>query len=105
MKINRPKHIDSMTDFEKKHTPSVEIIAGKVIVKVGSGITHPMNPEHLITNIELLVDGNIAAEKELDDEDEPAATFELDERTVETSKIMARATCNLHGTWESAIVG
>ncbi len=101
MKINKPRNPDLMNDFEKKHTPSIERISKKIIVSVGSGIEHPMNPEHYITYIELFLNGESLEIKELDSEDAPNATFELDSEPSPLDKLIAHANCNLHGTWES----
>ncbi|MBN2102101.1 MAG: hypothetical protein JW716_04490 [Candidatus Aenigmarchaeota archaeon] len=101
MKINRAKNPDSMIDFEKKHTPFIEKVSRKIIVSVGTEIEHPMNPEHYITWIELLLNGESLGVKELDNEDPPSATFELDKEPFPSDEIKARANCNLHGTWES----
>ena len=105
MKINKPKHLNSMNDFEKKHSPVIEIISSKVIVKIGNGIEHPMNPEHFITWVELFLNGEHLERKELDSEDEPAATFELDSEPSPLDSITARSNCNIHGTWESVKKG
>jgi len=101
MKINRAKDPESMIDFEKKHTPSIERISRKVIVNVGSGIEHPMNPEHFIEWVELFINDESVDVKELDSEDRPSVTFELDSEPLPTDKIKAHIHCNIHGTWES----
>ena len=100
MKIHRPKHTDSMNDFEKTHTPSIEVLAEEVIVTVGE-IEHPMNPEHFITRIELLINGREEASKELNYDDKPSVTFKLGRPLFPDDRIAARAMCNIHGVWES----
>ena len=87
-----------MTDFEKKHTPILEISSGKVIVRVGE-ITHPMEEEHYIQYIELFKDGESIEKKELKPGDEPKAEFE----NVLLGNLKAQELCNLHGLWESMI--
>jgi len=101
MKIKKAKNPDSMIDFEKKHTPSIEKISKKIIVSIGSGIEHPMNPEHYIEWIEIFINDESISIKELDSEDHPSATFELDSEPFPSDKIKAQARCNLHGIWES----
>ena len=86
-----------MTDFEKKHTPAIEISGDKVIVKIGDGIVHPMEEDHYITHIELFKDGASIEKKELKPGDEPKAEFE----GVSLGNLKAQALCNLHGLWES----
>ncbi len=101
MKINKAKHPESMNDFEKKHTPCIEIIATKAIVKVGCELVHPMNPEHHIEEIELYLNGELIGKEKLYEEGEPSATFALEREILPDDSLVARATCNLHGTWES----
>lgn len=96
MELNKPKDPDNMTDFEKKHTPILEISGDKVIVKIGE-ITHPMEEEHYIKYIELFKDGISIAKKELKPEDKPEAEFE----DVTLGDLKAQELCNLHGLWES----
>ena len=97
MEVNRPKDINNMTDFEKKHTPSIEISGGKVIVKIGYGIIHPMEEEHYITYIELFKDNESIAKKELNPADKPEAEFE----NIPLGNLKAQELCSLHGLWES----
>jgi len=98
MELNKPKDPNNMTDFEKKHTPILEISSGKVIVRVGE-ITHPMEEEHYIQYIELFKDGESIEKKELKPGDEPKAEFE----NVLLGNLKAQELCNLHGLWESMI--
>lgn len=97
MELNKPKDPNNMTDFEKKHTPAIEISGDKVIVKVGDGIVHPMKEDHYITYIELFKDDQSIAKKELKPGDEPKAEFE----NVPLGNLKAQELCNLHGLWES----
>lgn len=97
MEITRPQDPANLTDFEKKHTPAIEISGDKVIVKVGDGIVHPMEEDHYITYIELFKDGESIAKKELKAGDEPKAEFE----GVSLGNLKAQELCNLHGLWES----
>ena len=97
MEINKPKDLNNMTDFEKKHTPAIEISGGKIIVKVGDGIIHPMEEDHYITYVELFKDGQSIVKKELKPGDKPEAEFE----NIVLGALKAQALCNLHGLWES----
>ncbi len=97
MDLNKPKDPNNMTDFEKKHTPAIEISGDKFIVKVGDGIIHPMEEDHYITYIELFKDNESIAKKELKPGDEPKAEFE----NITLGELKAQELCNLHGLWES----
>ena len=96
MELNKIKDPENATDFEKKHTPVLEISGGKVIVKIGE-ITHPMEDDHYIEFIELFKDGISIAKKELKPGDKPEAEFE----NVTLGNLKAQELCNLHGLWES----
>ena len=97
MELNKVKDPNNMTDFEKKHTPIIEISGDKVIVKVGDEIVHPMEPDHYIQYIELFKDNESIAKKELKPGDKPEAEFE----NVPLGNFKAQELCNLHGLWES----
>ena len=97
MEINKPKDPNNMTDFEKKHTPAIEISGDKVIVKVGDGIVHPMEEGHYIIYIELFKDNESIAKKELKSGDKPEVEF----KNVALGNLKAQELCNLHGLWES----
>ena len=93
---------------EQKHAPAIEapgeVKKGgwfDVKVKVGFMREHPSNPDHWITFIKLLVNGQDAAKAEfpVGGISAPSATFRI--RLQETSKIEAIENCNLHGTWMS----
>lgn len=97
MELKRPADPDDMTDFEKKHTPVIEISGDKIVVKVGDGIVHPMQEDHYIQYIELFKDGESIAKKEFKPGEKPEAEFE----DVPLGDIKAQELCNLHGLWES----
>ena len=78
----------------EKHVPVIEKTASGVRVKVGS-IPHPMEKEHFIEWIEILVDG-VNYRKFLKPEDKPEAEF-----CVEGKNIVAREHCNIHGLWKN----
>ena len=77
----------------EKHVPVIEKIDGGVKVTVGS-VAHPMENDHYIEWIELVVDGK-AYRQFLKPGQAPEAVFK-----VEGSDITAREYCNLHGHWK-----
>lgn len=93
---------------EQKHVPAIEAPArvrkGRwfdVKVKVGFMREHPSNPDHWITFIKLLANGQEIAKTEfpVGGVSASSATFRI--RLEQTSKIEAIENCNLHGTWIS----
>ncbi len=79
----------------EKHVPVIEKEDGKVRVKIGS-VPHPMEKEHYIEWIEIIVDGKYCR-KFLKPGEKPEAVFK-----VEGEKIQAREYCNVHGLWLKA---
>ncbi len=77
----------------EKHVPVVEKTAGTFKVKVGS-VPHPMEEEHYIEWVEIIVDGK-AYRQFLKPGGSPEATFD-----VKAEKVTAREYCNLHGLWK-----
>ena len=77
----------------EKHLPVVEKAAGGFKVKVGS-VAHPMEEEHYIEWVEIIVDGK-AYRQFLKPGVAPEATFD-----VKAEKVTAREYCNLHGLWK-----
>jgi superoxide reductase len=96
MELNKANDPNNMSEFEKKHTPIIEISGDKVIVKVGE-IAHPMEEDHYISQIELFKDNEPIEKKELKPGDKPQAEFE----NVPLGNLKAQSLCNLHGLWES----
>lgn len=78
----------------EKHVPVIEKIESGIKVKVGS-IPHPMETNHFIEWIEIIVDGK-TYRKFLKPGDKPEAEFE-----VRAENIEAREYCNLHNLWKS----
>ena len=78
----------------EKHVPVIEKTASGIKVKVGS-VPHPMEKEHYIEWIELII-GNEVHRKYLQPGDAPEAEFPVRAENAE-----ARAYCNLHGLWKS----
>lgn len=79
----------------EKHVPIIEIIDGRVIVRVGT-IDHPMEENHYIEWIELITTDEKRQQKFLKPGDQPRAEFHTD---AEVS--CARAYCNVHGLWKN----
>jgi superoxide reductase len=77
----------------EKHVPVVEKAADTFTVKVGS-VAHPMEEEHYIEWVEVIVDGK-AYRQFLKPGGSPEATFD-----VKAEKVTAREYCNLHGLWK-----
>ncbi len=94
MKLLKENTVDAATE---KHVPIIEKTRKGVKIKVGS-IEHPMLPEHYIEWIEIILDGKIY-KKFLKPGDKPQAEFCIE--TEISSKIEARALCNLHGLWKN----
>jgi len=94
--------------LEQKHVPAIEspgqVKKGEwfdVKVKVGFVREHPSKPDHWITFIKLLLNGQEIAKTgfPVGGVSASSATFRI--RLGETSKIEAIENCNLHGTWIS----
>ncbi|MDP2750060.1 MAG: desulfoferrodoxin [Nanoarchaeota archaeon] len=79
---------------KEKHVPVIEKTSFGVLVKIGS-IPHPMEEKHYIEWIEVLADGKVYR-KFLKPGDKPEAEF-----CINTSNIIAREYCNLHGLWKA----
>ena len=79
---------------QEKHVPVVEKIEGGFKVKVGS-VPHPMEENHFIEWIELVVDGK-SYRQFLAPGQEPEAVF-----WIEGNKVLAREYCTIHGFWKS----
>lgn len=104
--INLVADLDAAGDFEKKHTPHIDVdTAGDlsvVTVTVGWDVPHPNQPDHYITWIEILADGAPIARFDLS----PVATAP----TVSVAVDLAPGTvfravehCNLHGLWAAEV--
>lgn len=86
---------NSVDAAKEKHVPVIEKVDGGYKVKIGS-VPHPMTPEHWITMIELIADGQVLRQT-LTPTDKPEATF-----LTKATKVKAREYCNLHGLWVAA---
>ncbi len=80
---------------QEKHVPVIERIKDGIKVRVGS-VPHPMEENHYIQWIELVIDG-LSTRKFLKPGVLPEATFYL--KDIEGKEIFAREYCNLHGLW------
>ncbi len=78
----------------EKHVPVVEQTEKGIKVKVGS-IEHPMEENHYIEWIEVVVDGKVYR-KFLNPGDAPEGEFALS-----SGNIKAREYCSIHGLWKS----
>jgi len=101
--IHTVSDIDAASDFEKKHTPYVEVERTAedtcvVTAKVGHWVSHPNQADHWIEYLEVFVD------------DAPVARFHVAAVAVDPevkcvvhcdpgSKITVVERCNLHGLW------
>lgn len=83
--------IDAATE---KHVPVITKEEGGYRVVVGD-VEHPMEDDHYIEWIELLVDGN-SFKHFLKPGEKPEAFF-----PVSGESIVAREYCNLHGHWKA----
>jgi superoxide reductase len=87
--------VENTTDAaQEKHVPVIEKVDGGIKVAVGS-VAHPMEEDHFIEWIEVLVDGK-AYRQFLNPGEAPEAFF-----SVEGEEITAREFCNLHGLWKA----
>jgi superoxide reductase len=87
--------VENTVDAAKeKHVPVIEKVDGGVKVTVGS-VAHPMESEHYIEWIEIIVNGK-AYRQFLNPGDAPEAVF-----NVAADAVTAREYCNLHGLWKA----
>ncbi len=85
----------SELEGNEKHVPVVEKTEKGVLVKVGS-VAHPMEDDHFIEFIELIV-GDRVLRKYLKPGDAPEALFCV----CSESEMTAREYCTKHGLWKS----
>lgn len=86
-----PNTVDAAVE---KHVPVVEKTEKGFLVKVGE-VSHPMEPEHHISWIEIRFNDQVERVF-LKPGDEPKGEF-----CVEADSIEALAYCNLHGLWSN----
>ncbi|MBU0975311.1 MAG: desulfoferrodoxin [Patescibacteria group bacterium] len=92
MELLEPK---SKEEGLEKHVPVVEKMDKGIRIKVGE-VEHPMEEEHYITFIEVLVDGKVYRH-----ELKPGEKPEMEVCCIEPSSITAREYCSVHGLWEN----
>ena len=104
--LNLVDDLASAGDFEKKHTPHIdvdEVDEGLLVtVTVGWDVPHPNQPDHYITWIELLAGEAPIARFELS----PIATTPVVSVVVNVDPgtiLRAIEHCNLHGLWAADI--
>lgn len=91
MQLQEEKTVD---EGKEKHVPVIEKTDTGIKVKVGD-VPHPMEQEHYIEWIEVIVDGK-NYRTFLNPGDAPEAEF-----PVTGDNITAREYCNIHGLWKS----
>lgn len=85
-------------EYAEKHSPVIdEREDGTIVVSVGK-VEHPMEKEHYIEWIELIVDGKSHREF-LKPEEKPRAEFCVPDLSG-NPKMEARMYCNVHGLWK-----
>ena len=82
---------------EEKHVPVVEREGDVVRVKMGS-VEHPMQEDHLIEWVELIV-GDEVHRRFFKPGDKPEAEFKI----AGARRLVARAFCNKHGLWKAEL--
>lgn len=85
------------SEGKERHVPIVEKTDSGVKVTVGS-IIHPMEEDHFISLIQVLIDNKVIFEKHLKSTDRPVAEFIFN---GDIEKVRARALCNEHGLWSN----
>lgn len=90
-----PKTADSATE---KHVPVIEKDGNKVTVKVGS-VPHPMQPDHYILFVELLVGDKVYRHDFKEGDTKAEAVFTVEDPSA---PMKAREYCNKHSLWASA---
>ena len=98
-------NIDSITDFENKHTPEINIGEkdekgyAKVLVTVGSnGIVHPSEENHWIDFMTLYIDGKEYKHIEIENgEGSTKQEFFVPLENAKEVKVILG--CNIHGIW------
>ena len=84
---------------EDRHVPWVQETETGYKVTVGKPSLHPMDEIHYIEYIELFIDGELVAKKELNPGDVPEAECEVEKG----KQVFAREFCNLHGLWQGEL--
>lgn len=97
--LNVVENLESATDFELKHYPTLTVDGSVCTIEVGKQVPHPQTEEHFITKIDLYVDDELYKHIELSPSDPAFATITVEGKSG--SKVYAVENCNLHGDWKS----
>jgi superoxide reductase len=105
--LNMVAGFDTASDFEKKHTPHIDIDqAGDVYhitVTVGHEVPHPNQPDHFIDWIELMIGDAPIARFDLSPVvTSPVVSIAIDAEAGTTVRAVEH--CNLHGLWGAEAV-
>ena len=106
--VNHITDVDAANDFEKKHTPYVQVTRnedGKLLVRVTVGyyFPHPNQPDHFIDWIHLFVgDANVAQFDLAAGAAWPAVSIVIE--AAPGTLITAMENCNLHGLWKAEVI-
>ena len=84
-------------DKAPKHVPVISADGNKITIAVGE-VQHPMDDNHFIQFVELIV-GDERYIKHFRPGEVPEVTFTVDADLLATNKPIAREFCNLHGLW------
>ena len=79
-----------------KHIPVITKEDGKIVVTMGE-VEHPMEENHYIVFVELIV-GDQVYRANLNPGEEPKAIFDVN---AEVEDVKAIEYCNIHGLWHS----
>jgi len=109
-KLNKPEDWSNLTAMAKKHVPVIEapdrVKAGEpftVRIKVGGidGVEHPNTLGHWINWVELYAGERLMSRIDFAPEMCDGYIVSLNVTLNESTTMIAREFCNLHGVWES----
>ena len=83
----------------EKHLPVVNVDGNKLKLSVGD-VSHPMTPEHFISNIWVEFETGNILRVTLTSNDQPEASFDI---AGKKGKATVYEYCNLHGLWKTEI--
>jgi superoxide reductase len=92
MDLMEPKTEDST---KEKHVPFIQKTKNGILVKIGQNQDHPMEEKHYIEWIQV-ISKDAAYRQILRPGDKPQAEF-----PVQTTDVIAREYCNIHGLWKN----
>lgn len=81
----------------EKHIPVIQETGNGVKVKVGE-VAHPMEENHCIEWIEVIVNDKVYR-KVLKPDEKPEAEFNIEIENID--QVSAREYCSIHGLWKS----